>query len=47
MANPNKTIIECVEIILNSTNNYSEECFGFYENMRRWLDVARRFEPLI
>lgn len=39
------SIIQCLNEVLNS--NFSNECSGFYLNMRRWIETARANQPFI
>ena len=45
--NPDYTLEACISQVLSSQKDYSLACQGFYRNMRRWLDKARRRELFI
>lgn len=47
IANRSNTIEECLNIVLNFSNDYSTQCQNFFRNMRQWLEKARRNEPFI
>ena len=44
---PNLSIGDCLNLLLNHPKEYSQQCHGFYENMRKWLEKARRKEHFI
>lgn len=43
-SNPDFALEACISQVLSENNDYSTNCQGFYRNMRRWLDMARRRE---
>jgi len=44
---PKYKIDKCINQLLAPENNYGSQLQGFYRNMRRWLEKARRLEPFI
>ena len=40
--NRDMSIFECLDQILSSQNDYSNQCIGFFRNMSKWLERARQ-----
>lgn len=44
---PNMPIIAFLHVVLSDNSNFREQCMGFYNIMRAWLEMARGNETLI
>lgn len=45
--NPDSSHEACLTEVLSPLNNFVSDCQGFYRNMRRWIEKAKRKEPFI
>ena len=44
---PNLPIESNLEMVLTYETKYKKECEGFFRNMRKWIERAKRREPFI
>lgn len=47
ISRPDNSLEDCLAEILSPLNDFVNECQGFYRNMRRWIEKAKRRELFI